>query len=113
MRRHHRTAEREAELVLIEWRRLKPPIGGAKGRVAIEQVARLHRIVAVKLEQCAMELVRSAASNHVDLPAGALAELRAITRRLNFELLDSVDRRSDHQKILVLVGVDGSVQQKA
>src|SRR5712692_905763 len=81
--------------------------------VAIEQVSSLHRIVPVELEQRAMELIRSSACNDIDLTTGAFSEFGAVIARLDLELFDRVDRRPDHQKILVLIGVHGSIQEKA
>src|SRR2546427_14986 len=59
-----------------------------------------------------MKLIRSAARNHVDLPACAFSKLRAVVAGLNFELFDGVHRRPDRQKILVLIRIYGPVQKK-
>ena len=87
-------ADRAAELLL-----LVDGLGEQEGRGSVVErlvlavgVERVQVGITQVVEDVAMELVRAALGDGVDLAAGGLAELDRVVRGLGLELLDGVDR---------------------
>ena len=97
-----RTAQRRP--VLVARKRRNRPV------LRIEEILRVHLCITHELEHGSVERVRARFRARVDLRDGA-AELGAEDARLDFELLERVDRRQQHVAVEVEVGVLDAVER--
>lgn len=85
---------------------------GGNGRVLrVEVVVRIEDVIAMELEQTAVHDVAAGLGGHIDQGRRLSAELRRVHRFLDFELLNRIDGRIDHQVIEKLVPNLGAVEQ--
>ena len=100
---HHRTADDEPVLLLIQLRRL--------GGLVVEEVPGVPAVVPEEAERGAVERVRAGLAHQVDL-VGAEPVLRRVGRRLLLELLDRIDRQDGGRRADRRVDVRGAVDHE-
>src|SRR6185369_8396099 len=96
------TTKRAAEVIAHEMVRLIHLVEGAS----------VEGVVAQELIRCSVKLIPAGTCHNVDLPTACAADLSRIASRLDFELLNTIGRRTEVECIERGISVGCSVKQE-